>query len=62
MITFRGCDSHQGSVKDVRKVCQLIERCYAHGRSVRELNLIVECLMLEPSEKQSIGLILYPPG
>ena len=37
MITFRRCDSPQGSVKDVRKVCQLIERCNAHWRIVQEL-------------------------
>ena len=36
MITFR-CDIPQVSVKDVRKVCQLMERCEAHGRSVQEL-------------------------
>ena len=36
-ITFRRCDSPQGSVKDVRKVCQLMERCDAHGRIVQEL-------------------------
>ena len=34
VITF---DSPQGRVKDIRKVCQLIERCYAHGRSVQGL-------------------------
>ena len=37
MIIFRRCDSPQGGVKDVRKVCQLMERCVAHGRSVQEL-------------------------
>ena len=33
----RKCDSCQGDLKDVRKVCQLMERCDAHGRSVQEL-------------------------
>ena len=37
MITFRRCDSPQGGVKYVTKVCQLMERCDAHGRSVKEL-------------------------
>ena len=37
VITFRRCDSLQGGVKDVRNVCQLIEMCDAHGRSVQEL-------------------------
>ena len=36
VITFRRCDSPQG-VKDVRKVCQLMERSDAHWRSVYEL-------------------------
>ena len=27
MITFSRCDSPQEGVKDVRKVCQLTERC-----------------------------------
>ena len=31
MITFRRCDSPQGDVKDVRKVCLLMERCDGHG-------------------------------
>ena len=26
----RKCDSHQGGAKDIRKVCQLIERCDGH--------------------------------
>ena len=37
VITFRRCDSSQGGVKDVRKVCQLMERCDSHGRSVQDL-------------------------
>ena len=37
VITFRRYDSSQGSLKDVRKACQLMERCDAHGRSVQEL-------------------------
>ena len=36
VITFKRCDSPQGGVKDVRKTCQLMERCDAHGRSVQE--------------------------
>ena len=31
MIVVRKCDSHQGGVKGVRKVCQLMERCDGHG-------------------------------
>ena len=37
VITFKRCDSPQGCVKVVRKVCQLMERCDAYGRSVQEL-------------------------
>ena len=36
-MTFKRCDSPQGGVEDVRKVCQLMERCDAHWRSVQEL-------------------------
>ena len=32
VITFMRCYSCQGGVKDVRKVCQLMERCHAHRR------------------------------
>ena len=31
LITFRRCVNHQGGVKGVRKVCQVIERCDGHG-------------------------------
>ena len=37
MTVVRKCDSLQGGVKDVRKMCQLMERCDANGRSVQEL-------------------------
>ena len=37
VVTFRRCDSPQGSVKAIRKVCQLMETCDVHGRSVQEL-------------------------
>ena len=37
VITFRKCDNFQGSMKDVRKVCQLMKRCDAYERSVQEL-------------------------
>ena len=37
VIYFMGCGSPQGGVKVVRKVCQLVERCDAHPRSVQEL-------------------------
>ena len=37
MTVVRMCDSHQGDVKGNRKVCQLMERCDAHERSVQEL-------------------------
>ena len=32
VVTLRRCDSPQGGVKDVRKVCQLMERCNGHVR------------------------------
>ena len=28
------CDSHQGGVKGIKKVCQLMERCDGHVGSV----------------------------
>ena len=37
VITFKRYDSAQGGVKVVRNVCQLMERCDAHERSVQEL-------------------------
>ena len=37
VITFRRYDSPQGGVKYVRKVCQLVKGCNAHGRTVQEL-------------------------
>ena len=40
VITFTRCDSPQGGVKGIRKVCQLMERCDAHGRSVQELGQV----------------------
>ena len=36
MTVVRKCDSHQGGVKGIRKVCQLMERCDSHGGDVRE--------------------------
>ena len=32
---IRKCDSHQGCVKGIRKVCQLMERCEGHGKDER---------------------------
>ena len=43
VITFKGCDILQGGVKGVRKVCQLMERCDPHGRSVRSLGRCDSC-------------------
>ena len=37
VITFRKCDNPQGGVKDVRKVCHLMERCDVHRRSAQAL-------------------------
>ena len=34
MAVDRECDSPKGDVKGIRKVCQLMERCDTHGRSV----------------------------
>ena len=31
MTVVRKCDSYQGGVKSIRKVCQLMERCDGHG-------------------------------
>ena len=37
VTTFKTSDIPQGGVEVVRKVCQLMKRCDAHGRSVQEL-------------------------
>ena len=31
VINFNRCDSPKGGVKDLRKMCQLMERCDGHG-------------------------------
>ena len=33
----RNCDSHQGGVKGIRKVCQLMGRCDDHVGSVKKV-------------------------
>ena len=35
MTDVRKCDSHQGDVKGIRKVCQLTERCDCHMGGVK---------------------------
>ena len=35
MTVVRKCDSHQGGVKGIKKVCQLMERCDGHGGGVK---------------------------
>ena len=35
MTVVRKCDSHQDGVKDIRKVCQLTERCDGHVGGVK---------------------------
>ena len=37
MTDVRKCDSHQGNVKGIRKVCQLMEKCHGHGGEVKML-------------------------
>ena len=37
VVTFRRCDSPQGGVKDVRNVCQLMERYDGHGGDLKML-------------------------
>ena len=37
VIIFSRCDSPQEGVIDIRKACQLTERCDAHGRSVHKI-------------------------
>ena len=36
-VTVKRYDSPQGGLKVVRKVCQLMDRCDAHGCSIQEL-------------------------
>ena len=35
MTDVRMCDSHQGGVKGIKKVCQLMERWDGHGGGVK---------------------------
>ena len=35
MTVIRKCDSHQGGVKGIRKMCQLMERYNGHRGSVK---------------------------
>ena len=35
VITFSRCDTPQGGVNDLRKVCQMMERCDGHGGDVK---------------------------
>ena len=35
MTVVRKCDSHQGGVKCIRKVCQLMKRCDGHVGDVK---------------------------
>ena len=37
MIPFRKCDTPQGGLKDVRKVCQMMERFDGYGGDVKVL-------------------------
>ena len=37
MAVVRKCDSHQGGLKGIRKVSQLIERSDGHGGDVKVL-------------------------
>ena len=39
----RNCDTHQGGVKGIRKVCQLMERCDSHGQGVRVCGKCESC-------------------
>ena len=40
MTVVRKCESHQGGVTYVRKVCQLMERCEDHGGDVKVLGMV----------------------
>ena len=35
MKVVRICDSRQGGVKGIKKVCQLMERCDGHGGGIK---------------------------
>ena len=41
MTVVRKCDSHQGDVKCIRKVCQFIERCDDNGGDVKVLGEVL---------------------
>ena len=40
VTTSSRCDSPQRAVKDVRKMCPLVEICDARGRNVQELGKV----------------------
>ena len=40
MTVVRMCGSHQGGVKGIRKVCQLMERCDGYGGDVKVLGKV----------------------
>ena len=40
VIPFKRCDTPQGGVKDVRKICQVMERCGGHGGDVKVLGQV----------------------
>ena len=46
MTVVRKCDSCQGGVKGIRKVCQLMERCDSHvggKKGCREMEQLSVC-------------------
>ena len=45
VTVVRKCDSHQGDVKGVRKVYQLMEKCDGHGGDLKVLGKV--CQLLE---------------
>ena len=42
MPVVRKCDSHQGGVKGIRKVSQLMERCDGHWGDVKVFGEVCE--------------------
>ena len=48
------CDSHQGDVNGIRKVCQLRERCDGHKEDVKvlgEVTVVKKCEISERCER-----------
>ena len=61
MTVVRKCDSHQGGMKGIRKMCQLMERCDCHGGDVKAWNFrnILEYSSVIPRKSKMLEYLGY---